>query len=660
MRRYGELIPGLVAGVLFALAFWAGLFFDPEHFFEDILFSPRPVHQDIVIVAIDDKSIQAIGQWPWRREVFAELLQKLAQVKPKAVGIDVMFAEPSRYGAGDDARLANVLKTASFPVVLPIEAQSLAFKNEAFPTTGASLWPKTEFNVKGVLFGYSNVIVDQDGVVRRLAFRIYPNDEPWRSSFIPAFSEMVVGHGTIAEQTPYVRPIVFAGPPGTVRHISFVDILRDPEALKTLAGRYVFVGSTAPDLHDDRLTPFSRGVPMSGVEIHAQAANMLLQGLRLDPLPSKIILIWIILAGLLPALAFVYSNSAKRGLMLGIASGLIHAPAAILLFENGFIPNMLHVHGAWLMGLGASLAYRHFVTEREKRELRKVFSKYVSPDVLEEILKRPEEVRLGGEEKEATIFFSDVRGFTTLSEQLTPTELTQFLNRYFTKMTTIALERRGVVDKYIGDAIMAFWGAPLQNPHHTLDAILASLDMIDALHEFNAESVREGGLSIDIGIGLNSGSVVAGNMGSDQRFDYTVMGDAVNLASRLEGQTKTYAVHILTSEFTLGLVSREKLEEYNILAREIDRVRVKGKTKPVVVYEIVERGRVQQVRKILADFNRMRDFYYAGTWHECVTLGKKILAQEKDGPTAILVGRAEHFLHEPPHEWQGVYELKTK
>ena len=660
MRRYGELIPGLVAGVLFALAFWAGLFFDPEHFFEDILFSPRPVHEDIALIAIDDKSIQAIGQWPWRRAVFAELLEKLAQVKPKAVGIDVMFAEPSRYGAGDDLRLANVLKTVSFPVVLPIEAQSLAFKNEAFPTTGTSLWPKTEFNVKGVLFGYSNVIVDQDGVVRRLAFRIYPNDEPWRSSFIPAFSEMVVGHGTIAEQTPYVRPIVFAGPPGTVRHISFADILRDPEVLKTLVGKYVFVGSTAPDLHDDRLTPFSRGVPMSGVEIHAQAANMLLQGLRLDPLPSKIILIWIILAGLLPALAFTYSSSAKRGLMLGIVSGLIHAPAAILLFENGFIPNMLHVHGAWLAGLGASLAYRHFVTEREKRELRKVFSKYVSPDVLEEILKRPEEVRLGGEEKEATIFFSDVRGFTTLSEKLTPTELTQFLNRYFTKMTTIALERKGVVDKYIGDAIMAFWGAPLQNPHHTLDAILASLDMIDALHEFNAESVREGGLSIDIGIGLNSGSVVAGNMGSDQRFDYTVMGDAVNLASRLEGQTKTYGVHILTSEFTLRLVSREKLEEYNILAREIDRVRVKGKTKPVVVYEVVERGRVQQVQKIMADFNRVRDFYYTGKWQECIALGRKILVHEKDGPTAVLVERAEHFLHEPPHEWQGVYELKTK
>ncbi|MEK7110302.1 MAG: adenylate/guanylate cyclase domain-containing protein, partial [Patescibacteria group bacterium] len=307
-----------------------------------------------------------------------------------------------------------------------------------------------------------------------------------------------------------------------------------------------------------------------------------------------------------------------------------------------------------------ALALRHFVTEREKRELRHVFSKYVSRDVMNEILRDATKVRLGGEEAEATVFFSDVRDFTTLSERLTPTELTHFLNRYFTVMTNITLDRRGVVDKYIGDALMAFWGAPLKNPGHATDAVLAALDMIDALAKFNAENAASGGLAIDIGIGLSSGSVVAGNMGSDQRLDYTVMGDTVNLASRLEGQTKTYGVHIVTSEFTVAKLPEEFLRANNIVVREIDRVRVKGKNLPVTIFEVVERSRQAAVREIAADFDRLRIEYYAGRWAECLTIGRMILARGDDGPTRVLVERAKYFLTDPPANWKGVYDFKTK
>jgi adenylate cyclase len=276
---------------------------------------------------------------------------------------------------------------------------------------------------------------------------------------------------------------------------------------------------------------------MSGVEIQAQVGDMILQNSSLIPLPRSLAMLWVLLAALLASLPFFFIRSAKRAFIASLLTGIIHAPLAIILFEQGWIPNILHVHLSWALGVLAAVLYRHLVSEKESRMMRQAFGKYVSKDVLEEILKDTTKIKLGGEERNATIFFSDVRGFTTLSESLSPTELTTFLNRYLTRMTDIALEERGVVDKYIGDAIMVFWGAPLENLKHPDDAVHAALRMTDALDAFNKESEAQGDPRIDIGIGMNTGDVVVGNMGSNQRFDYTVMGDAVNLASRLEGQT---------------------------------------------------------------------------------------------------------------------------
>lgn len=645
---------GCLVAVFAAAIFWFGLFRDPENFFQDLLFSERPVRSDVVVVAIDEKSLKIFGQWPWPRAVYARLIARLGKYPPAALGLDVNFPEVSRLGATDDAALAQALRGALFPVVLPLEATPLVLPWSGGPPQAPQVTAPIEAFRGGerVQAGFVNLITDRDGVVRRMPLLVRGETE----TITPAFAALVAG---VAPQEP-IRRIVFTGPPGTIPRVSFADVMNDDALAASLRGKRVFVGVTIADLHDEQLTPFSQGLPMSGVEIQAQAAAMLLQNWRLDALPRGVIAFWVFAAALLAFALVSFVPGSRLGLAFASASGIVHLPAAVLLFENGLVGNILHVNFAWTFGAAVALALRHFVTEREKRELRHVFSKYVSRDVMNEILRDATKVRLGGEEAEATVFFSDVRDFTTLSERLTPTELTHFLNRYFTVMTNITLDRRGVVDKYIGDALMAFWGAPLKNPGHATDAVLAALDMIDALAKFNAENAASGGLAIDIGIGLSSGSVVAGNMGSDQRLDYTVMGDTVNLASRLEGQTKTYGVHIVTSEFTVAKLPEEFLRANNIVVREIDRARVKGKNLPVTIFEVVERSRQAAVREIAADFDRLRIEYYAGRWAECLTIGRMILARGDDGPTRVLVERVKYFLTDPPANWKGVYDFKTK
>lgn len=292
--------------------------------------------------------------------------------------------------------------------------------------------------------------------------------------------------------------------------------------------------------------------------------------------------------------------------------------------------------------------------------MKNAFSKYVSKDVLEEILNDPSKVKLGGEEREVTVFFSDVRGFTTLSEGMTPSQLTNFLNRYLSRMTDIILEKRGVVDKYIGDAIMAFWGAPVDNKRHAFCAITSSLLMIDALEDFNNENTTRGDPKIDIGIGLNTGKVTVGNMGSGARFDYTVMGDTVNLASRLEGQTKNYGVKIIISETVKKELSSEDIKQGGIFLREIDKIKVKGKNEPVVIFEVVPRNKIGFVNSIIEDFDSLREEYYRGEWTKGLYLADSILKKEFDGPTSVLRERCLQFIKEPPKDWKGIFEMKSK
>lgn len=654
-------LTGIIAFLAVSGSFFAGLFSGSEMFFEDLLFSGKKISDNIVIISIDNESIKKIGQWPWPREIFAKGFENLEKLSPKAVGFDVILSEKSRYGEDDDLKLKKIVDLVSYSLVLPVEFESISLSSK-MPTAISSMETLKEFSGsvnKNIYEGHVNLIADRDGVVRRVPLLVSNNGK-----IVNSLSKEVVLRGGLIPDAGLKREpverIVFSGGRGTVRQIPFWRLLEGNLGEEDIKEKIVFIGATAVDLHDEKPTPFGKGTQMSGVEIQAQIANMLLSGYRISALPAYLSVILLLIASLLPALIFYFSDKILSAILGNILIGFGSSLLVVVFFEQGVALNFIHLNLAWIFGASGSLIYRYFTVEKEKKEIRGVFSKYVSKDVLEELLNDPSKVKLGGEERSATIFFSDVRGFTTLSEKMTPAGLTHFLNKYLTKMTNIILDRRGVVDKYIGDAIMAFWGAPLRNDDHALDGVLSALQMADSLKEFNEKSKLAGDPEIDIGIGLNTGKVVVGNMGSETRFDYTVMGDAVNLASRLESQTKTYGVKIIISETTMRELKQSMLLEKDILIREIDKIKVKGKHEGVTIFEVVPHFKKEEVRKILPRFEMLLREYYKGNWGECIKISKEILEKYADGPTKVIEERCFYFKDHQPEKWEGVFEMKTK
>jgi adenylate cyclase len=572
------LIPLL--GTLIALLFWfAGIFGGFETTLEDHLFRAKAIDPAIVIVSIDSDSIQKIGQWPWARSVFANFLTSLNIAPPKALGLDVIFAEPSRVGTSDDATLSRALKTLSYPLVMPAEASSLNL-SQTLPQTTNVLTPLSSFTTaQKVSLGAVNLIIDQDTIVRRFPVYIaYP------AGTLPAFAlETVQQSGqTIPREPNAIERIVYAAATGAIRRIPFTRAVEEPSLL---TGKIVFVGVTASDLHDEQATPVDHGTKMPGVEIQAEIANMLLKGYALSPTASLYTTLWIIVLGLFPGLFFfLFKRRTLWALLVSAFAGIVSTLIILTLFEGGTVVPLIHTNLAWILSAGFLFVYRYLLARREIKEVKDVFGKYVSKEVLQFILENPSAVLLGGEEREVTVLFSDIRGFTSLSEATTPSELVSVLNRYFTIMTNEVFKQQGVLDKYIGDAIMAFWGAPIADPLQADHALATALGMIERLKEFNEELAREGKPMIDIGVGLYTGPVVVGNIGAESRFDYTVIGDTVNTASRLEGLNKEYKTHI---HIIIGETTKQKLTDSYSLSH-LGGVKVKGKEQSVEIYTIAE------------------------------------------------------------------------
>lgn len=643
-----QIIIACTVGVLVAVLFRAGLFKGFEYFLEDRLLSPQGNASGIVIITIDDESISKIGQWPWPREEYAKLLNALAKYPPKVIGFDIVFSEASRMGPADDAKFTKAVSHHGLNGII------LASESDTIKPLPQFLGPRTES-------GDVHLLVDFDGVVREVTFK---------GSFAQKIAESVSEYATAndgeqwrADNSLVGARIAWTGTPGTFRRVPFWRLLNDSdgELAKSLADRIVLVGATATDLHDEQLTAIEPGQAMPGVEIQANLANMLLSHTGYRELPAVINFAFVLLSALVIALCFVFISRMLWSIIASLLFLILLVIVMTLGWEQGFVMLVLHPLLSGFLSLISQILFRYFGTESSKREMRALFGKYVSRDILDEILRDPSKVKLGGEEREVTILFSDVRGFTTFSEAMTPTELTTFLNRYLTKMTDIILENKGVVDKYIGDAIMAFWGAPVNNVRHALDALRSAVIMSEALNEFNHKSENMGARKIDIGIGLNSGNVVAGNMGSNLRFDYTLMGDAVNLASRLESLTRQYGVRILVSGDVIKRVDLQSLEKEKISVREIDKAKVKGKTESVIFYEIITPTNFTEFKKIEEEFARARELYYVGKWQECLNTCEEVLKNKtNDGPTLVFKSRCLEFMSSPPQDWSGVYEHKSK
>ncbi|MDE1970365.1 MAG: adenylate/guanylate cyclase domain-containing protein [Patescibacteria group bacterium] len=582
-ERISFFIIGLCVGIVTLISLWAGFFTGFEHIFEDLLITTKPFSDSIVLVTIDNSSLATLGQWPWPRAFFAQALTTLENVHPKAVGLDVAFSEASRLGSADDEALAGILKNLSYPLVLPLESNGALHLGYTPPRVDSLLTPLPLFTDNThTSLGDVHLVPDVDGVVRRFAPRIEVggNATEQYNSF---------GYEVAQQARLPVSPlpndatlrIVYAASTGHIQRIPFSRIIdNDPTALSLLKNKIILIGATAPDLHDEQRTPSSGGSNMSGVEIQANILNMILLGYRetnLPFFPASMILFFV---ALIPALVFTLLKGAIKPLLVNVALGVIYLIIIVLLFEQGIVVNLVHVSLAWILSSLSLFVYRYFRVEREKREVQKIFSKYVSSDVLNLILEHPEHVALGGEEKEITVLFTDIRGFTTISEATSPQDLVQLLNRYFSAMTEVVLKNKGLLNQYIGDAIMAFWGAPVNDPDQADHAVETGFEMLERLHILNEEFTREGKPAIHIGVGIYTGPAVIGNIGSEVRLEYTAIGDTVNVASRFEGLNKKYESSIIIGETT-----KEKLK-HDYQFKFLDTTEVKGRKEALRVYTV--------------------------------------------------------------------------
>jgi adenylate cyclase len=420
--------------------------------------------------------------------------------------------------------------------------------------------------------------------------------------------------------------------------------------------RAFIIGATAIGVYDLRVTPFEKNYP--GPETHITTlANLFERNfLKSSPLESKAMPWAIAILGILLSLAISHFSAIPGFLITFGSLGFIAGLDQLLLKKGLLLTSTLP--GGLIVALYTFLFfYKYLTEERKKKYLRSTFSKYVSPAIVDEILKDPENIELGGKKMRMSVFFSDVRGFTTISEKLDPRVLSDVLSRYLSPMTQIVFANRGTLDKYMGDALMAFFGAPISYPDHAVYACRCALQSLEKLKEIRAEFAAQGLPDIDIGIGINSADMSVGNMGSDIVRNYTVMGDAVNLGSRLEGINKEYGTRIIISQFTYEDVKDK------FTCREVDRVRVKGKNEPVKIFELVSEGKPDaKTTEKLQLFEKGFQLYMEKDFTNAKVCFEQALAiDNQDAPSQLFVERCDEFLKDPPPEnWDGVFVMKTK
>ncbi|MEK7655478.1 MAG: adenylate/guanylate cyclase domain-containing protein [Patescibacteria group bacterium] len=576
------IVVGATVGLVAAIASLSGALTTWSSFASDRFFLSRPADSSIVIVSIDDSSLATIGRWPWPREVHARIIDALSKAGASAIGYDVNFPEPS--DEENDAALESSLRSAG-NVVLPVELQ-LAFSGSALsydPTVVVSPLPR--FSAAARATGHSNTPPDIDGIVRRIPLVAYAPDKSAVSAF--ALETLRILQPTITAPIKVMdrfgRLLVnFNGPPRHVfTTISASDVLRGNFDAAKVAGKIVFVGSSAADLHDDRLVPTSLGSPMPGVEIHASLADTIRSERWLVPVPKWIEMLLLFAIGLFFGLVVTFLR-ARNSIAVAVIFWVGLVVTAIVLFDRGRILDIVWPTIAIIFSYVSVTLERRLTSDREKRELKSAFSRYVAPTVVESILQDPSRLKLGGEKRRMTVLFSDVRGFTTISESLPPEQLVEIMNTYLTAMTEIVFANGGTLDKYIGDAVMAFWNAPLDQPDHAIRAATTAIEMQKKLADMNKEKIFPNGIELKIGVGINTGEMIVGNMGSETRFDYTVLGDNVNLGARLESLTKEHGVGIIVSEATRSEVGDA------LVTRELGTVTVKGKKAPVLIHELLE------------------------------------------------------------------------
>jgi adenylate cyclase len=726
-----------------------------------------PPDPRIVVVAIDQRSQEVLGKWPFSRKYFGEMLDALREDGAKVVSFDITFDKPDqtvlpiralwakleadkKAGHPPDPKLeAQVLELAKQfdadarfaaalrrfgPVVLgnfylmPQEIQGIDSatldnyaamvqwyslnRNAIHPATGkadfaallnnyqfeGTLYSATIANIpelappdndEKTAIGFFNISSDADGVLRRALlilpfgrtnnpddFDLYGSLEVQTLRLYLGLKtdQVTVNYGPAGIETLQfgdkltVHPdwlgriiVNYRGPANTYPYHSIADVVQRKFAPGTFKDKIVIVGASATGIGDLRTPPYG-GISYPGLEVHANVIDnmlnnsFLIRGVHQELLDLILIFVFGIPLGI--ALALV----SPRGMWFGLALLIPFAALIYIAFLHGWWLNFTLPAGTLTANVMLVSLYRALVEEKEKRKVRSAFGQYLSPEVIRRLLLNPQLVE--PRKTDITVMFSDIRGFTTISEKLDAQELALFLNGYLSDMTRIVFDTQGTLDKYIGDAVMAFWGAPYEDPGHAARACTAALSMMRRVHELQKKWESEGKPKLDIGIGLNSGVASVGNMGSALRYGYTALGDAVNLSSRLEGLNKDYGTHILANESTYAAA-----RDAGFLFRELDSIRVKGKLQPVTIYELVGRlSELQQdpafpdLQQCFVQFAAARQLYLHRQWPAAQQAFQSILDHwPNDGPSRMYWKRCQEYLFdEPPASWDGVFTMTHK
>jgi len=681
----------------------------------------------VTIVDIDEKSLAKFGQWPWSRNQVADMIINLTQLGAVVVAFDIVFSEPDRLNPDAVASTMRYLDevTRSKLRALPSNDQILAEAikrsrvilgetglpeivadlDQTLPLSGiASLgadvepgafiydWPGLLRNVRvleeaAAGRGLISINPDRDGIIRRVPILMMAQGHPMPSltleilRLLTSTPTILVKMETAGIKSVNVRGLEIPTDLNGrlwihfARHdpdsfVSASDVLDGSVAPAKIAGKLVLIGTSAAALNDIKTTPVSAAMP--GVEAHAQVIEAALtKSLLSQPFYGPMLeygaalslgILVIALAPLFGPITLVVVGALIASALIGL-SWYFYSQQQLLV---DFTYPLLSTTVIYL-----TLIFANFVREQaQRRQIRSAFGQYLSPALVEQLAQSPEKLVLGGEEREMTIMFSDVRGFTTISEfyKHDPQGLTKLMNRFLTPLTNAILARKGTIDKYMGDAIMAFWNAPLDDRDHQVNACDAALDMLERIEVLNRQreiEAQQGGhvfIPIQVGVGLNTGTCVVGNMGSDLRFDYSVLGDSVNLASRLEGQSKEYGFPIIAGSRTAIAVK----DQFAIL--ELDFIMVKGKKEPEVIYAIAGRADTQQSPR----FQRLRDLtiemlacYRSRDWDGALFAIERGRRSDEGHALEYLYKLYEARIRAyqqapPPDDWNGAYALLTK
>ena len=617
-------------------------------------------HPDIGIVAIDSKSIAELGRYPWTRSQYVRLLERLSDAGSKAVLFDVLFPE-AETRALDQSLAAAIKKAGNVGLAVAYDF------NKDFNVVGSTL-TLLEIEKQAAGVGRINLIPEDDGVVRRnqLIIEVAGKKVPslglmaammslGEKEFVARPYDIKVGTRLIPVDAKGLMWINYSGPANHYPVFSFADIVQGRVDPAQLRGKVLFVGATALGVYDMHVTPFDRNTP--GVEVHAAIADNILTGnfIRRTGLES---LFDILLIASLSLCTFYLTK--RLGFYTAFPVAILLSATYIwisfLLFKQGHWVSMIYPPLAAIFALLMGGSFRYLVLERNARELRSIFSSYHSDKLVARLEEEPGAAKIGGDNKDITIIFTDIKGFTAFSEKHTPQEVVARLNEYLGAMVQVVEEFDGYVDKFIGDGIMAYWGAPLAQADHANLAVACVLAMQNSMEKLRAKWQAEGVEPFEIRAGIQSGEVVAGNVGlRGKKMEYTVIGDTVNQAARLESSAKYYGVDTLVGEATY-------LRTYDVYSyRELDKIRMAGKQVPVTVYELLG-PQTSEKHRLTELFAAALATYRTSSWDVAENEFSAIVAEfPNDRPSKMYQERCQYFKGTSADKnWDGVFNRRGK